>query len=81
MVLLNTGMRVSEFCSLTKPDVDFYNRRIRVDHQLVRERGGKYYVEKTKTEQYPLYPYDGRSVPVPAEHHCKSKKAQDRDDY
>lgn len=50
VVLLNTGMRVSEFCGLTKSDVDFENRRIRVEHQLVRERGGKYYVEKTKTE-------------------------------
>jgi len=29
--------------------LDFEGRRIRVDHQLVRERGGKYYVEKTKT--------------------------------
>ena len=28
----------------------FQNRRIRVDHQLIRESGGKYYVEKTKTE-------------------------------
>jgi integrase len=50
VVLLGTGMRVSEFCGLTKNDLDFENRRIRVDHQLVRERGGKYYVEKTKTE-------------------------------
>ncbi len=50
VVLLNTGMRVSEFCGLTKADLDFENRKIRVDHQLVRERGGKYYVEKTKTE-------------------------------
>ena len=50
VVLLGTGMRVSEFCGLTKSDLDFVNRKIRVDHQLVRERGGKYYVEKTKTE-------------------------------
>ena len=35
---------------MTKNDLDFEKRRIRVDHQLVRERGGKYYVEKTKTE-------------------------------
>ena len=49
VVLLETGMRVSEFCGLTKKDLDFKNRRIRVDHQLVRERGGKYYVEETKT--------------------------------
>lgn len=50
VVLLETGMRVSEFCGLTISDLDFKGRRIRVDHQLVRERGGKYYVEKTKTE-------------------------------
>lgn len=40
VVLLETGMRVSEFCGLTKSDLDFESRRIRVDHQLVRERGG-----------------------------------------
>ena len=50
VVLLGTGMRVSEFCGLTKSDLDFENRRIRVDHQLVRERGGKYYVEKNKRQ-------------------------------
>ena len=49
VVLLETGMRVSEFCGLTRKDLDFKNRRICVDHQLVRERGGKYYVEETKT--------------------------------
>ena len=50
VVLLGTGMRVSEFCGLTKSDLDFESRKICVDHQLVRERGGKYYVERTKTE-------------------------------
>lgn len=50
VVLLGTGMRVSEFCGLTKSDLDFQKRKIRVDKQLVRERGGKYYVEKTKME-------------------------------
>lgn len=50
VVLLETGMRVSEFCGLTMSDLDFENRKIRVDHQLVRERGGRYYAEKTKTE-------------------------------
>lgn len=50
IVLLETGLRVSEFCGLTINDLDFKERRIRVDHQLVRERGGKYYIEKTKTE-------------------------------
>ncbi|MBR2927591.1 MAG: site-specific integrase [Oscillospiraceae bacterium] len=50
VVLLETGMRVSEFCGLTINDLDFEKKRIRVDHQLVRERRGRYYVEKTKTE-------------------------------
>lgn len=50
VVLLGTGMRVSEFCGLTKNDLDFDERKIWVDHQLVRERSGTYYVEKTKTE-------------------------------
>lgn len=50
VVLLNTGMRVSEFCGLTSKDLDFNNKKINVDHQLVRERNGKYYVEKTKTQ-------------------------------
>lgn len=49
VVLLGTGMRVSEFCGLTRDDLDFEQRRIRVDHQLIRERSGRYYVEKTKT--------------------------------
>ena len=39
VVLLETGMRVSEFCGLTRKDLDFKNRSIRVDHQLIRERG------------------------------------------
>ena len=50
VVLLGTGMRVSEFCGLTKKDLDFKNRSIRVDHQLVRDRHDRYYIEKTKTE-------------------------------
>lgn len=50
VVLLGTGMRVSEFCGLTKKDLDFENRKIRVDHQLVRDRHCNYYIEKTKTE-------------------------------
>ena len=49
VVLLETGMRVSEFCGLTMKDLDFTNRRISVDHQLLREHGGKLHVEETKT--------------------------------
>ena len=50
IVLLGTGMRVSEFCGLTRDDLDFENRTIRVDHQLVRDAHCNYYIEKTKTE-------------------------------
>ena len=50
IVLLGTGMRVSEFCGLTVSDLDFEKRRIRVDHQLVWTRSCKRYIEKTKTE-------------------------------
>ena len=49
-VLLGTGMRVSEFCGLTLSDLDFENRKIRVTKQLIKEKGGVYHVEKTKTE-------------------------------
>lgn len=39
----------ASFCGLTRKDLDFKNRKIRVDHQPVRERGDKYYIEETKT--------------------------------
>lgn len=49
-VLLGTGMRVSEFCGLTLGDLDFQNRKIHVDKQLIKEKGGIYHVQKTKTD-------------------------------
>lgn len=49
-VLLGTGMRVSEFCGLTLSDLDFDNRKMRVERQLIKEKGGVYHVEKTKTD-------------------------------
>lgn len=53
IVLLETGMRVNEFCGLTKKDLDFENKRINVDHQIVKGRlKGEYdyWIEKPKTE-------------------------------
>ncbi len=50
LVLLGTGMRISEFTGLTVHDLDFEKRRIHVDHQLVRTRSGEYYIEETKTK-------------------------------
>ena len=50
IVLLQTGMRVSEFCGLTKKDLDFEKRRIHVNKQLIRVNGVGYLVEKPKTK-------------------------------
>ena len=49
-ILFNTGLRISEFCGLTKADLDFKNKRIRVDHQLQRSSHMQYIIEKPKTE-------------------------------
>ena len=49
-ILFNTGLRVSEFCGLTISDIDFKNKRIRVDHQLQRTRSMEYIIEDTKTK-------------------------------
>ena len=50
IVLLGTGLRVSEFCGLTLQDIDFDEMRIKVERQLARTRNGKFYVEKPKTK-------------------------------
>ena len=49
-ILFNTGLRVSEFCGLTIADIDFKNKRIRVDHQLQRTSQMEYVIEDTKTK-------------------------------
>ena len=48
-ILLGTGLRVSELCGLTEGDLDFENGRIRVDHQLLRNKEKGFYIEKPKT--------------------------------
>lgn len=50
VILLGTGLRVSELCGLTASDIDLEARSIRVDHQLLRAKGGGYYVAKPKTK-------------------------------
>ena len=42
-------MRVSELYGLTRADLDFEARRIKVERQLTRTRHCEYYVEKPKT--------------------------------
>ena len=50
LVLLRTGLRISEFCGLTPADLDFKNRLINVDHQLLGNTEIRYYIEAPKTQ-------------------------------
>ena len=49
VILLGTGLRISELCGLTDADLDFEDRTINVDHQLLRSKETGYYIEKPKT--------------------------------
>lgn len=49
IVLLNTGLRISELCGLTAADIDFENGYINVNHQLIFDRGS-YRIEQPKTD-------------------------------
>ena len=60
-ILFKTGLRISEFCGLTKEDIDFANNKIRIDHQLQRKRDMEYVIETPKTEKGVRY------VPMSAE--------------
>lgn len=48
-ILFHTGMRISEFCGLTVKDIDMKERKINIDHQLIRWSDMKYGIESTKT--------------------------------
>ena len=50
IVLLGTGMRISELCGLTTSSLDFAERTITVDHQLLRDTENGYYIESPKTK-------------------------------
>lgn len=50
VILLGTGLRISEFCGLTETDIDLGNRTINVDHQLLKVSGIGYHVETPKTK-------------------------------
>ena len=53
VILLGTGLRISELYGLTRADIDFVRRRIRVERQLTRNRLAgecEYFIEKPKTE-------------------------------
>lgn len=50
VILLESGLRISEMCGLTDADIDFEKRLVSIDHQLVRAAGGGHVVEEPKTE-------------------------------
>lgn len=50
VILLETGLRISELCGLTDTDLDFENRILNVDHQLLRATEIGYYIEIPKTK-------------------------------
>ena len=49
MVLLYTGLRISELCGLTVSDIDFEQGFIRVNHQINYDKG-KYSINEPKTD-------------------------------
>ncbi len=55
VILLGTGMRVSEMYGLTFSDLDFEKRRLHVAKQLSRTQHSEYYVERPKTKSGDRY--------------------------
>lgn len=49
-ILFNTGLRISEFSGLTISDIEFDQKRIKVDHQLQRTSQMQYVIQAPKTE-------------------------------
>ena len=48
--LLNTGLRVSEFCGVTIDDIDFHRRVLIVDKQLSITHHNEYYISRPKSQ-------------------------------
>ena len=73
VILLGTGLRISEMCGLTETDIDLTNRVIFVDHQLARAVGGGYRVDEPKTESGKRYIYMTDEVMAAFEHVVASR--------
>lgn len=50
IILLGTGIRISEYCGLTDADVDMENRVIDINHQLLYCTEIGYYIDEPKTK-------------------------------
>lgn len=49
-ILFETGIRISEFVGLTINDIDLENKKIRINHQLLKNTNMEYYIETEKTK-------------------------------
>ena len=49
VLLLETGLRISEFCGLTT-HIDMQNKILNIDHQLLKDSEIGYYIETPKTK-------------------------------
>ena len=54
LILLKTGLRISELCGLTIMDVDFIHEVVVIDHQLLKSKEQGYYIETPKTSILPF---------------------------
>ena len=50
LILLKTGLRISELCGLTIMDVDFIHEVVVIDHQLLKSKEQGYYIKTPKTK-------------------------------
>ena len=50
VILLGTGLRISELCGLTASDLDFEGGIIHVDHQLLKSAETGFYISEPKTD-------------------------------
>lgn len=50
IILLGTGIRISEFCGLTDADIDMENRVIDINHQLLYCTETGYYIDDPKSK-------------------------------
>jgi len=61
IVLMGTGMRISEALGLTIKDINFATNTIHVSHQLVKETGKEHHIVRPKSEK------GDRLIPMTAE--------------
>lgn len=50
VIFLETGIRASELCGLTKNNIDLENRIVTIDHQLLKDPKTGYYIASPKTK-------------------------------